>query len=368
MVSVLSWIPYGLGWLMVAGTLLSLSRNAHWMVRLWDFPRVQITLAAVAAAVAHVALHGYSDSWDWIFLIAIALCVGWQLFNIYPYTPLAGEQVALSSNGGDGASRIRVLIANVMMENRRHDLLIQLIQRADPDVILTVETDERWAGALDALNERYPYAVRHPQSNYYGIVLLSRLPLLEPRVEFVVQDDIPSVHTGIELPSGDVIYMHGLHPRPPEPIRDQDSTPRDAELVLLGRALGKEDERPTLVAGDLNDVAWSATTRLFLRLSRLLDPRVGRGFFNSYSAKSFFFRYPLDHIFHSRHFRLVRLERLTKVGSDHFPILVELSYEPEKAPEQQPEQPKSDDLGEASERVEAQAEAAATGDDRPSRE
>ena len=31
--------------------------------------------------------------------------------------------------------------------------------------------------------------------------------------------------------TGDVIFMHGLHPRPPEPIRDQDSTPRDAELV-----------------------------------------------------------------------------------------------------------------------------------------
>ena len=65
---------------------------------------------------------------------------------------------------------------------------------------------------------------------------------------------------------GDVINLHCLHPRPPEPLRNQDATPRDAELVLVGRAIGDNPaDPPTIVTGDLNDVAWSHTTRLFLR-------------------------------------------------------------------------------------------------------
>jgi hypothetical protein len=40
-------------------------------------------------------------------------------------------------------------------------------------------------------------------------------------------------------------------------------------------------------------------------------------------------RWPLDHIFFDPEFRLVRLERLREIGSDHFPILPDLSFEPQ---------------------------------------
>src|SRR5690606_12470196 len=130
----------------------------------------------------------------------------------------------------------------------------------------------KWERALAPLEEQYPHVVRQVQDNYYGMMLFSRLPLGEPTIKFLVQEDIPSVETGVELPSGDLIRLYGLHPRRPEPRRDQDSTPRDADLVLVGRQVGESKDRPTIVAGDLNDVAWSLTTRVFLRLRGLLDP------------------------------------------------------------------------------------------------
>ena len=106
---------------------------------------------------------------------------------------------------------------------------------------------------------------------------------------------------------------------------------------------------PIIVAGDFNDVAWSHTTRLFQRTSRLLDPRVGRGFFNSYNAKLPLLRYPLDHLFSSDHFALVHLERMSYFGSDHFPILVVLNLEPEAAQEQEAPPPREGDAQEVRE-------------------
>jgi endonuclease/exonuclease/phosphatase (EEP) superfamily protein YafD len=249
----------------------------------------------------------------------------------------------------------RLLIANVLMENRAYDRLLGGIDECQPDLILVVETDTAWGEALRPLEKTHPYRAGRAQGNYYGMLLFSRLKLIEPSLEYLIQDDVPSIHTGFELPSGERVWLHGLHPRPPEPIRDQDSTPRDAELVVVGRAIGRTGPRPTVVAGDLNDVAWSPTTELFLHLSGLLDPRVGRGFFNSYHADHWLIRYPLDHVFHSNDFELVELRRLPHIGSDHFPVLVELCYQPgAKAAQPKPEASAGDEQM-AREKLHAQA-------------
>ncbi|MEO7935915.1 MAG: endonuclease/exonuclease/phosphatase family protein, partial [Dokdonella sp.] len=78
------------------------------------------------------------------------------------------------------------------------------------------------------------------------------------------------------------------------------------------------------------DVAWSSTTRLFRKLSGLLDPRVGRGMFNTFHADWWFMRWPLDHLFLSSHFTLKQLRRLPSIGSDHFPLLTVLQFTPKR--------------------------------------
>jgi endonuclease/exonuclease/phosphatase (EEP) superfamily protein YafD len=370
------WVTVAAGVLAAVVTVLSLFPGSHWIVRVWDFPRLQIGAVAAAAGIVYGATWFDGTPLEWAFLAAVAAATLWQGRKIYPYTWIAPLQVQRSTRaaprGGPGADHghpsFRLLITNVLMENQQHGRLLRVVREADPDVILAVETDAAWARALEPLAKGYPHVVRQPQDNWYGLMLFSRLPLIGPRVEFLVQDDIPSVHTAIELAEGVRVFLHGIHPRPPEPIRDQDSTPRDAELVVMGKAIGDADDRPTVVAGDLNDVAWSPTSELFIRLSGLLDPRRGRGFYNSYNAKNPLFRYPLDHVFHSNDFRLVQLRRLPKIGSDHYPMLIELSYEPDAEAAQPEPEEKPGDEERADERLEAQAQAAATGDDRPGRE
>jgi hypothetical protein len=50
--------------------------------------------------------------------------------------------------------------------------------------------------------------------------------------------------------------------------------------------------------------------------------------FNTFHAKFWFIRFPLDHLFHSDHFTLSKIFRLLGFGSDHFALLTELVFEP----------------------------------------
>ena len=228
---------------------------------------------------------------------------------------------------------LSLLSANVLMDNRDSDALIKLVKQYHPDLLITMETNDWWQTQLDSL-ESYPHRLAHPLENKYGMHLYSRLPLKDALVEFLVSDDIPSINTKLDV-GGTEVRLHIVHPTPPAPGENDSSEERDVELLVLAQFL-KSIEIPTIVSGDLNDVAWSKTTRLFRSVSGLLDPRTGRGMFNTFHADYWFLRWPLDHVFVSKHWRVNRIERLPYIGSDHFPVYVELGLskymQPDTAP------------------------------------
>lgn len=95
--------------------------------------------------------------------------------------------------------------------------------------------------------------------------------------------------------------------------------------ALVGRE-ARKGTAPAIVAGDLNDVAWSRTNQLFHEVSGLLDPRIGRGTYSTFNAN-----WPLDDVFFEEAFRLLELEVMPDVGSDHFPIFVAVCHHPPSA-------------------------------------
>ncbi len=178
------------------------------------------------------------------------------------------------------------------------------------------------------------------------MAIWSRLPLDDFEVQHIVQEDIPSFHATLRLRDGAGVRIHCLHPRPPAPQEGDTSAPRDAELVVMANRIreareARESEGPAkpphIVLGDLNDVAWSRTTELFLKISGMLDPRRGRGLYNSFHAEHWWFRVPLDHVFVSPEFRLIDMRRLDYVGSDHYPMCIEVALEPDADAQQSQE-------------------------------
>ena len=302
----------------------SLIRRDEWWFRGADFPRLQILFVGLVALAGLLFIQAEWTLVRELLLLGVIAAVAYQLKMVLPYTPIWKKQVLhVRRDQLNVEQQISLLVANVLTPNHKYHLLLEQIDRLQPDVVLTLETDQIWQEALKPIAADYPYRVAVPQDNLYGMHLYSRLPLADTEVKFILSDETPSIHTTIRLRSGLDVQLYCLHPKPPSPTEAKDSTLRDAELLIVGDQI-KDIDESCIVMGDLNDVAWSRTTRLFQRISGLLDPRVGRYFMNTFHADYPLLRWSLDHIFHSTDFGLVEMKRLPHIGSDHFPIYVVL--------------------------------------------
>lgn len=307
-------------------SIASLTRFDQWWIRAFDFPRIQISFFIIINILLAIYVYPLDATWHYIVLVAMGLSLVYQFVYIFPYTWIAPKQV-VNYGGNQNNNDISILVSNVLMTNRNYDALIALVKKCDPDVLLTLETDKSWEEALQEVTNVYDHSVKVPLDNLYGMHLYSKLPLHDMEVKYLVQDKIPSIHGELELRNGKKAAIHCLHPKPPSPTESKTSTNRDAELLLAGREIDN-DAKLTLVFGDLNDVAWSRTTKLFQRMSGLMDPRRGRGFFNTYNADNLIMRWPLDHVFHSNDFTVIDIAREENIGSDHFPMYIKLNYTP----------------------------------------
>jgi endonuclease/exonuclease/phosphatase (EEP) superfamily protein YafD len=336
-----------LGGLAVVATGLSLLRTKVWWVRIWDFPRVQVATLGIIALTLWISTGPWRDGWYALFSATLAIAVVYQVGMVWRYTRLAPREVQRARHPVPEC-RLSLVVSNVLQTNRAADRLIETLRETDADVVLCVETDDWWHDRLAALRDTHSHTLECPLSNTYGMLLYSRHPLEETAIEFLIERDVPSMQAKVRLPGGARVWLNCVHPRPPAPGEDSESTERDAELVMVARRV-VDSPIPVVVCGDLNDVAWSRTTRLFQKVSSLVDPRKGRGFFSTFHARYPGLRYPLDHVFHSADLRLIEMRRLAYVGSDHFPVYVALSYEPSAAAEQKAPTPTPENEREASE-------------------
>jgi len=325
----------------------------QWWIRIFDFPHVQLTTLTLIAICTYFIKFDIKTYHDYAFVIVMIGCFIFQGTKIYPYTTLSEVEVGQSNitKGRD----LRVYTANVLQKNKNTKAILSEINEHNPDIILLMETNTRWKNEVHpTLSSEYPFQVLHPLDNTYGILLYSKLELLQPELRFLVDKEIPSIASKIKLRSGDVVQFYAIHPTPPMPQHNPQSSDRDTEMMTTAFQCKKNNDSdiPTIVMGDFNDVAWSATTSLFRKVSGLLDPRIGRGFYNTFNAKNRLMRWPLDHLFVSPHFRIETLKTGENIGSDHFATFSILSFEPERSEAQQPEKPTKRELKRAKEQLE----------------
>lgn len=320
-------LAYLLGTVGLIGTLLPFLPYDDFWIRGFDYPRQQLIFILGLATVLWLISNRNWDSYDYLIGIVLFVGMSYQVYRMLPYSSLWSIQSQSARQDVTDDTSLSLLICNVLQDNSAYDKVIDTAMRQSPDILVTLESNKDWGEALhEGLDDSYPFHVSVPLENMYGMHVFSKIKLLNPKVKYRIKNDIPSVDVTVRLGNGEEIDLYFLHPMPPSPSEAYASTGRDAELALVGLEVEKK-KRNAIVAGDMNDVAWSHSSRLFQRISGLLDPRRGRGFFATFHADYWFIRWPLDHIFHSKDLAVVELKKLGYVGSDHFPVYAKFNFE-----------------------------------------
>lgn len=314
----MSWIRAAL-WISVAAlvvtAILPHVPSDYWLVRMADFPRLQFLLAALLVAVAAAWLGRRAAGLRLAALAAVVVAVVHGA-TLWPWIGGRGPVGTCP----DGADRLRVLVANVRMTNDPDRRLAEIVRQAEPDLFLALETNAEWVAALAPLTTLLPHVVDQPAGDYYGLMLMSRLPLRDPRVVHPGDIGTPSIVAQLDLPSGQSVTFQGLHPRPPHP--GQSAAARDAQILDAATALAQAGE--FVLAGDLNATPWETTIRKAAGIAGWQHPRRSFGYAATYSARSWWRSWPLDYVLPSAGWTATALEVLPAFGSDHYPLLADL--------------------------------------------
>jgi len=250
---------------------------------------------------------------SWALVTTLVASIVYQLFKVFPYSSLFPRTRSHAKTDG----HVSILAGNVLQTNTSYPAFLDETKRFDPDLVLTMESNKDWENGISEIEEKYPFTIKVPLENFYGMHLYSKKEVKNIEVKYQIEDDKPSIFFDFYTDENSPIHFCCLHPVPPSPTENETSKERDAELMLTGKRIRKMD-KPTVVCGDMNDVVWSRTTRLFKKITGMIDPRVGRGFFSTFHAGYFFLRFPLDHLFHTRDLYVGKMVRSKNFGSDHF--------------------------------------------------
>ncbi|WNL38692.1 endonuclease/exonuclease/phosphatase family protein [Halomonas sp. PAMB 3232] len=356
LLNILLWVVRGLTLALITVSLLPEIPSGHWAIRLWEFPRLQLSLV-IAVTLLLLTLHAWlarARKEHAVLLVALLATGAWQGSHILPFTPVWPDEVAeASAQTLSNQSTFKIMTANLDFQNDRYEEALEVIKREDPDIALLIEVDSGWEDSLAPLDELYEYREGDVRGEGLGIVVWSRIPLQNARVEHLVSERRASIFATLDVPGIGPVRYAGIHPVPPGlkertpndggETERRNSRERDAELMLVAERVAEDADNRWIVTGDFNDAAWSNTTRLFKELSELKDPRRGRGLLSTYHTEYPLWRYPIDHMFVSDGFELVELDRVTIEGSDHFAITTTLTAAAkDQAPPDAPQEAQQD--------------------------
>ncbi len=280
----------------------------------------------LAATLLALAATGWARRLAMTLGVVAVVAAGWQV------APVIARRLAQNSAASEvpsAAPRVKLIQFSIYHDNPEPGRAVDWLLAQKADIVVLEEVE----GLNDSARARLLAA--YPHHNDDADVVLSRWPMLdhgrferEPRPTSMFFKGGYSVING---PGGPFTIV-SIHLTWPWPVRPQARQRREfAEYIA---SLPSET---TILAGDFNSTPWSfALLNLERRmgLNRLTHGQLtfparkytGDGLMDRAKEVPAWFAFaPIDHVFAGSAWRAVKVTRGPKLGSDHYPVVVELA-------------------------------------------
>jgi endonuclease/exonuclease/phosphatase (EEP) superfamily protein YafD len=305
-----------------------------------------ILVAVPALAIALAALAAFFGRWVWwldvlanfraqyvvaLFVLGILLMVGrWRRIGLGVLLVGAVNLVLVLPLfvGSPGvpepaAPSLRVMSFNLLSTNESFSEVLDYIENIDPDIVFLHESSRPWEVAAESADTGYQ--VIRPQSGelIFGTLVMVRGEEVEA-VSYGFATTQPRAVAVTFIPTGWPQPVRILSTHPLAPTDEERAGLRDAQIRFAAE-WAIEQEGAFAVVGDLNATPWSWPFRRLVGSTGLRNSQIGFGLQASFPVDSnILVRVPIDHLLHSEALG-VRDRRLgPAMGSDHFPLVVDL--------------------------------------------
>ena len=233
---------------------------------------------------------------------------------------------------------LRVLTANLHVENASAERVAGAFLAEKPDVIAVQELGGRVAPALsELLSREYPHQALYPRALPSGMGIFSRYPVLSTALDEMAPGSCSCQAASLDF-AGRPIAVLNVHPAPPSiryahplgvglPIGLDPGFHEESLRVILDRADAARE--PLLVVGDLNLADRQPFYRVFSRQLGDAHREAGWGLGYTYPSDGAYGLplFPLariDYVLHDRAWAASSVTVRATPGSDHRSVVADL--------------------------------------------
>lgn len=294
-----------------AGLVLMASLPAHFQIA----DLASHFMAQYAAGAVGLFAMGllFKSSRYVLALLALLFCVA--AFSLLPYLPI--------TKPAPHGEVLKILQVNVLFINKDPSKLKALIEKEQPDIVVSSETPPVFAEMFKSLKKDFPWQDLHQQEgNPRGLGVISKIKLNDPQRIYFDHKGVPSQVFSLSLGGQEITFV-SIHPFTPT----ENIGRRDNEFRLIAEKYQKTPADNLVVLGDFNATPYCAAYKQLVKSLKLANARDGFGIYPSWPTflPTPFLRIPIDHVLVSGGIAVHNFRTLTHVGSDHLPTLTEIS-------------------------------------------
>jgi endonuclease/exonuclease/phosphatase (EEP) superfamily protein YafD len=239
--------------------------------------------------------------------------------HLVPLVPLVNQP---DQPQGPGAA-LRVIQFNVLTNNTEIEDAAAWLVEQQPDVVVAQETDRRWTEGLAVGMDGWTLLQTDTaRSDNFGMAVLVRDGVEVTAIEVFDRQSLPAIAVTIAVGSQSAL-LYAVHTLPPIGVDNVEVA--NEQLDLAADVLASHTG-PQILVGDLNTSRWGASYRRIEPDLGLRNAADGFGLTGSWPSPLWFTgMIGIDHILVSDGIRVDHWEVGPDLGSDHRPVLADLT-------------------------------------------